>query len=174
MKQDLDDDVTRWTSEIRTLAETHEPKYAAERIDELRERVETVCLAAEARLRTLLGSLDALELADEPAWLANAARSLMDRGADAAAVDSACKLCRALLAVKSDLTAELDIASSAVVEVAWNVPSRLTWIVRAPRHRWPGVVVRSYVRENATSPKMKVRSTLLAHRVIEMAGASLE
>jgi hypothetical protein len=162
------EETEHWILRVKRLAEGPDPNQAVEQIDELRESFEKVCLIAEAGMRTLLGALDPLPLADEPQWLINAARDVDVRAANPAAIESARYLCRALLVVRGDLTAEWDVAPHSAIEVTWNVLSRLTWIVRAPRHRWPGVVVRSYVFEKG-SARMRVCSSMLAQRVIKIA-----
>lgn len=147
--------------QIRALAkEPDDPLEAAIRIDEIREALSETATIGECYLRNLLRVLPSLPDNPSPIWAEEAMASMPPQKPLTRSVD------RLLRALPSD-TPEATIETRPnVVEIYWAVSSCLTWVVRAPMYRWPGVNVRVYVRPIHDRPAMKARTVLLAHRLI--------
>lgn len=142
----------------------------AEQIDEIRERAEEVCTTAESHLRVLVKQLPPLTLAEQtPDWLSG-----FDSACDSRAIASANLLVRAILQiVGSDTQAVCEPSDDGALEISWDTPKRLTWVVGRPRMAWPGINVRTYSRIDEQRPAMDVRSFFLAHRAINHARSIL-
>lgn len=148
---------------------------AAKRIDEIRESVDELGAAAEARLRVTLKSLTAPALAPEaPAWFVESVRLLPSHQLDKRVVASAERLVRAVVAaVGAAGEGRCELANDGTLEVVWESDSCLTWLVGRSRLPWPGINVRAYARHDANLPAMRSRSFQLAHRAIEHAASRL-
>src|SRR5262249_33581277 len=85
---------------------------------------------------------------------------------DARILEAAHRLVKGVLVHGVTAEAELERARHGGIEVAWDVPMRLTWIVGVPRLAWPGVNLKCYVRTSEDGPAMQERSFFLAHRAI--------
>jgi hypothetical protein len=138
---------------------------SAKRIDGIRELAEDICINAESHLRIMLKKLPALELADSlPSWFEESVP-----GVDSRAMASASKLVRAVLADVNDIEASCEPSDDGAVEISWDTPRQLTWVVNRPRMSWPGINVRVYARVDEDRPELQVRSFFLAHRAVEHA-----
>ncbi|WP_437325542.1 hypothetical protein [Sorangium sp. So ce381] len=141
-------------------------------LDAIRERAEDVCVAAESHLRVIVKQLPSLPLGTSaPEWLneLNAIATV-----DSRVLASARNLICAVIAdVGADIEANFEPSDDGAIEVTWDTPRQLTWIVNRPRLPWPGVSVRAYARADEDRPAIQTRSFSLAHRVVEHARSFL-
>lgn len=82
---------------------------------------------------------------------------------------SAQSLVMATLATSGDSSARVLSSGYGRIEIVWDCPSQLTWIVDRPASLWPAANVRVYHRTALDSPALTSRSFGLAHRVVEHA-----
>jgi hypothetical protein len=162
---------------IRSAFVDADPLIALQRIDEIWTKLDDASNLAESRMRILLKRVAKPPLAPEPDWLAEGLSSL-SREVDletgelplAAAVESARLLiCSVIKACDvPHLRAELGTGLLGSVDVQWNVPSSLTWVVQGARLPWPGLQVRAYAR-SAPNSTLEVRCFHQAFGAIEHA-----
>jgi hypothetical protein len=171
-------DVARLEHAIRCASDEAPPEQAIRQIDSLWQVIDALANLAESRMRILLARVQGPKLEREPGWLSKAIKEVLktesrELGApNRAAVDSASRLVRAVLAVHPTRQADLEPAPAGSVLVKWR-GSSLRWLVSAPRLPWPGASVRMYVRTDPTLPKMQVDTSHYAPTVLEHAAKNL-
>jgi hypothetical protein len=171
-------DTARLEHAIRCTSDLPDPNDAIQRLDALWQTVDALATLAESRMRILLTRVRAPEIAPEPRWLAKASKELSDTetpdlGApNRAAVDSARRLVRALVATHPEQRADLEPAPAGSVLVKWR-NSSLRWLVSAPKLPWPGVSVRAYFRADPALPKLEQETSHYAPQILERATKNL-
>jgi len=167
---------SHWKSHIAALSGEADRTGSALQIDEVRERLQEVCSAAEARLRLLIRQIAPVPLVEaEPAWLEDALSEVDASAVNPRVLDSARRLVRAVLAAgASHAEARFEATPEGGLEIAWDTPSQLTWTIGLPPFSWPGVRVRAFARKDVHLPALEARSFFLAHRVVQHAVAFID
>jgi hypothetical protein len=165
-------DMSRWSTAIAVLGASGGVD-AATQIDAIRERAEDLCISAESHLRALIKALPPLNFTnDVPSWFKLS--ELESARIDPRAISSARELVRATVAMTdAKFEATCEPGRDGAIEISWETPSQLTWVVGRPRMSWPGVNVRAYVRADESTHALQTRSFFLAHRVVIHAVGSL-
>lgn len=146
------------------------PLDEAYALDMEHEKAYETCVEKLARLHLVARQLEGpSEGSPLPYW----AVEFMDRLGGALrprALESFERLVRGVVAL-SESTPKAEACTvghlgTPAIEVAWDVPSRLTWLIMYPPHAWPIVKVRLYTRVSDDGPAMHARTFMLAHRVV--------
>lgn len=163
-------DRSRWMTAIEQLGKAGSLD-AAKQIDAIRESVDEVSVAAESYLRAIVKGLPAIpKIEQAPAWLDEPTDDYDPTTIDPRVMASARDIVRAVLAVApAGAIAKCEPASDKGLEICWDTPLQLTWIIGKPRLPWPGVNVRAYTRAQVDRPALDVRTFFLAHRLIDHA-----
>ncbi len=157
---------------VERAPEEASPVQALREIERLWSSMAGVTGVAEATMRRLLTGMEKPTLAEIPEWWSGALEALRedDTTAHATAVEQASLLVRAVLArLRSSASARLAPGPRGAVEVAWEGPSHVRWLVHPAILPWPGANVRVYAREERSAAKLTAKSLFLAESVIHHA-----
>lgn len=166
----MDQDRSRWMRRIEELVKAGSLDDAKE-IDLIREQVDEVSVAAESYLRAMIKGLPAvLRVEQAPSWLDEPTDDYDPASIDPRVMISAKDILRSVLAAAPvEVSARCERSRDGGLEISWDVPRQLTWVISKPRLPWPGVNVRAYARAHEDQPALDVRTFLLAHRLIDHA-----
>jgi hypothetical protein len=154
---------------VERAPEDGSPAEALQEIERIWSSTAGVTGLAEATMRRILTSAEKPALAETPDWWSGALATLReeDTTAHATAVEQASLLVRAVLArLRSAASARLAPGPRGAVEVVWEGPAHLQWLVHPAVLPWPGANVRVYAREDRTATKLTAKSLFLAESVI--------
>lgn len=170
------DDAARWRESIHQIYETSPTVEAAEKVDDIRNAFETVCVSAEAKLRILVRKFDRaglglIETGDsKPNDVVEAELAVCKHEGVGDDVIQTCRRLINLVMQRSPDTRPPNCERiSDGIEVIWDATNGLTWVVAPSKLPWPGVNVRVHTMPSDSDEVSNIQSFALAHRVLDHA-----
>ena len=129
-------------------------------LDEMHERLVELTTLTECYFRDTILKLPKLKKQQDcPEWLLN-----IKPESNFQAFDNLIKIIECIPCELPEFSLSFENDS---IEVHWDNPSSLTWVIYKPKFRFPAVNVRVYSRIDEFKPAMNARTIFLAQRLIK-------